>query len=456
MKQLIKIKTIALLLLPLMLTCFALLPSAQAVTSPDVITSPDETFPNFNTAAGLQALLSLTTGISNTAYGARALRANTTGGSNLGIGGFALINNTDGDMNTAVGNNAMFSNQHGDNNMALGQGALSHNVSGSRNVAMGAQALGGNTADGNVAIGYQAAASNTGGTPNLAVGTQALATNTDGIHNTAIGFQALFSNIDSFNTAIGEGALFSHSTANSNVAVGFEALASHTAGSGNIALGTQAGNNLVTGNVNIYIGNPGVNPENGTIRIGQPTGGAAQTATFIAGILGQSVPSGVPVLIGTNHQLGTTTPPSSARFKEEIKPMDKASEAILALKPVTFRYKQDVDPTGTPQFGLIAEDVEKVNPDLVGRDLKGELNTVRYEAVNAMLLNEFLKAHSKMEERDATITQLKSTVAQQQKDFQTTAARQQKQIDALSVGLQKVSAQVEASKSAPQIVVNDQ
>jgi uncharacterized coiled-coil protein SlyX len=185
-----------------------------------------------------------------------------------------------------------------------------------------------------------------------------------------------------------------------------------------------------------------------TIRIGDP---AVQSATFIAGVSGTTV-TGTAVVVNGSGQLGVA--PSSARFKDAIKPMDKASEAVLALKPVTFRYKQEIDSKGTPQFGLVAEDVEKVNPDLVVRDAEGKVFTVRYEAVNAMLLNEFLKEHRKVEEQLATITELKSTVAQQQKDFQATAVHQQKQIEALTAGLQKVSAQLELSKPAPQVVNN--
>jgi hypothetical protein len=169
------------------------------------------------------------------------------------------------------------------------------------------------------------------------------------------------------------------------------------------------------------------------------------TATFVAGIRGVTVPSGLPVAVGPNGQLGTMT--SSARFKEAVKPMDKASEAILSLKPVTFRYKSDT--TSTPQFGLIAEEVAAVNPNLVMRDENGEIYTVRYDAVNAMLLNEFLKEHRKNKEQEAIITQLKN-------ELQATAARQQKQIEALTAGLQKVSAQIELSKPAPQTVVNNQ
>ena len=192
----------------------------------------------------------------------------------------------------------------------------------------------------------------------------------------------------------------------------------------NIAVGQQAGVNLTTGGNNIDIGNNGVVAEAKTIRIGT-TG--KQTNAYIAGISGATVPTGVAVIVDTNGHLGTMT--SSARFKDEIKPMDKASEAILSLRPVTFHYKRDLDPEGIAQFGLVAEEVEKVNPDLVARDEQGKPYTVRYEAVNAMLLNEFLKARRQID-------------------------AQQKQIEALTVGLQKVSAQLEASKPAPQVVNN--
>jgi uncharacterized coiled-coil protein SlyX len=172
------------------------------------------------------------------------------------------------------------------------------------------------------------------------------------------------------------------------------------------------------------------------------------------------VPSGIGVIVGTDGKLGTTT--SSARFKEALKPMDKASEAILALRPVTFHYRHDLDPEGIPQFGLVAEQVEKVNPDLVARDEQGKPYSVRYEAVNAMLLNEFLKEHRKVEEQQATITQLKSADAK----LEATIAKQQKQIQALTAGLQKVSAQLaaaspsdgglELSQPALQTVANNQ
>ncbi len=161
----------------------------------------------------------------------------------------------------------------------------------------------------------------------------------------------------------------------------------------------------------------------------------------MAGIYGKTVASGVGVIIGSNGQLGTVQ--SSARFKEAIKPMDKASEALLALKPVTFRYKQDLDPDGIPQFGLIAEQVEKVNPNLVARDEEGQITTVRYDAVYAMLLNEFLKQHAKAEAEEHKVETLEATVAKQQRDFQAVIAKQQKQIESLSAGLEKVNDQVQ-------------
>jgi hypothetical protein len=197
-------------------------------------------------------------------------------------------------------------------------------------------------------------------------------------------------------------------------------------------LGSFAGSNLTTGDNNIEIGNPGVADEAGTIRIGTQR---TQTKTFIAGITGAAV-MGVAVKVNAAGQLGTA--PSSARFKADIKSMDKASEAILALKPVTFRYKKELDPDGTPQFGLVAEEVEKVNPDLVARDADGKVYTVRYDAVNAMLLNEFLKAHRKMEE--------------QQKEIDTLTTQLKKQ----ATLIQKVSDKVELNKRAPQIVLNNQ
>jgi hypothetical protein len=222
-------------------------------------------------------------------------------------------------------------------------------------------------------------------------------------------------------------------------------------------LGYSAGSQI-TGDNNIDIGNEGVAGESNTIRIGTQ---GTQTATFIAGVSGAGV-MGSAVKVNAAGQLGTA--PSSARFKQNIRSMGDTSDALFALRPVTFRYKQEIDPEGIQQFGLVAEDVEKVDPNLVVRDAHGKPYTVRYEAVDAMLLNEFLKQHRKVEEQQATIADLKSTVAQQQKAFQSRLAEQEKQIATLASGLQKLSAQLaaaspsrgglELNKPAPQVVTN--
>jgi len=261
--------------------------------------------------------------------------------------------------------------------------------------------------------------------------------------NTATGDYALFNlTTGTRNTAIGFWALNTNTTGSKNTAIGFFALQDNTTGKNNIAFGDSAGV-FTLGDNNIHIGNVGAE-ESDTIRIGTVAGHGIrefQSNTYIAGISGVTIAGGVPVVIDAAGHLGSTT--SSERFKDEIKPMDKASEAILALKPVTFHYKKELDPDGIPQFGLVAEEVQKVNPDLVVRDAEGKVNTVRYEAVNAMLLNEFLKEHRKNEEQGRDIQEQKATIA-----------RQQKQIDALNAGLQKVSAQLEASRPARQVVNN--
>jgi hypothetical protein len=291
--------------------------------------------------------------------------------------------------------------------------ANQNNTTGDLNTANGADTLCNMMMQGNTPYGCHALESNTG-LHNTAIGCGALKDNTMGHSNTAIGFRALVDN------AIG----------NHNTAIGYSALACNT-GSDNIALGRLAGTYHMAGNNNIYIGNAGrMEPEEGKIRIG--TFGL-HTETHIAGIRSAAV-SGSPVVIGMDGRLGVTM--SSAKFKEAIKPMDKASEAILALKPVTFCYKEELDPDKIPQFGLVAEEVEKVNPDLVVRGEDGKVMTVRYEAVNAMLLNEFLKEHRQVQE-------LKGTVAQQQK-----------QIEALTATVQKVSDQIALSKTEPKLVAN--
>jgi uncharacterized coiled-coil protein SlyX len=269
--------------------------------------------------------------------------------------------------------------------------------------------------------------------------------NMAGSFNTAVGTglpgPALFSNTTgAFNTAVGGGALSSNTDGGDNTAIGDGALAGNIDGSENAAVGLNALGNS-TGSNNIYIGF-------------QIDGTAGESnACYIGSILNQTAAGGSPVFIDANSKLGTLT--SSKRFKEEIKPMDKASETLFSLKPVAFRYKKQIDPEGTGQFGLVAEEVEKVNPDLVVRDKEGKPYSVRYDQVNAMVLNEFLKEHCKVEEQQRTIAELKSTVAQQQRSFQSRLAEQEKQIKALALGLQKVSAQIEAAKPDPQVAANN-
>jgi trimeric autotransporter adhesin len=334
------------ILITLLLLCFGLLPSAQAVVPP-----PDGGYPGGNTAEGGNALLSLTTGTNNTAVGLSSLKSDTIGVFNTGIGASALMNNTSGNLNTSNGAFALFSNTTGQ-----------------------------------------------------------------------------------FNTAIGGGALFNNTT-----------------GEFNTAVGVFAGVQQTTGNNNVYIG----------YNIQGMTG--ETNACYIASIFGQTSPDGLPVLINSNNKLGMAT--SSRRFKQDIKSMGTASETLFALKPVTFRYKKEIDPQGRSQLGLVAEEVEKVNPDLVVLDKEGKPYSVRYEQVNAMLLNEFLKEHCKVAEQEATISELKSTVtkqqlaiAQQRKDFEATVAEVKKEMETVVTRLkehdariQTVSNQVELRKAVSEV-----
>jgi Chaperone of endosialidase len=403
-----KTNTLSLFLIRL-LTCFALLRAAQAIDPP-----PDGGYPGANTAAGDNALLNLTDGVDNTAVGFNALRRDTIGSQNTATGSRALTNNI-GIQNTATGSEALFSNIGGSDNTAIGFQALFYNLS-SQNTATGAEALLFNIHGGN----------------NTANGFQALLSNRNGYENTATGLYALRNNINgNHNTANGAFAMVNNTTGNANTGDGYNALFYNTTGSRNIAVGVGSGSNLTTGDNNIDIGNQGVAGESGHIRIGTV---GTQTATFIPGIRGATVENGIPVVVGLQGQLGTM--PSSVRFKEAVKPMDEASEAILALKPVTFRYKNQKDTT--PQFGLVAEDVAEINSDLIVRDEKGEIYTVRYDAVNAMLLNEFLKAHHQLQ------------------DVIGIVAEQQKQIERLTAGVQRVNAQLQVSKPPTQTVLNNQ
>ena len=382
-----------LFLIPLFIVWFGFSPATQAVLPP-----PDGGYANNNTAEGTDALFSLTTGADNTAIGFDALYSNTTGDSNTAIGSQALVSNTTGIRNTATGFAALESNTTGERNTADGQNALF---------------------------------SNTTGIQNTATGTFALVFNTTGNQNTADGYAAmLFNTTGNQNTASGYFAVYQNTTGNNNTGTGYNALLNNTTGNQNIALGNFAGSNLTTGDNNIDIGNPGVTGEANTIRIGTQ---GTQTRTFVAGISGAGV-MGVAVKVNAAGQLGVGV--SSERFKEEIKPMDKASETIFALKPVSFRYKKDIDSERTPQFGLVAEDVAKVNPDLVVRDADGKVYTVRYEAVNAMLLNEFLKEHRKVEKLEAALTVVNDRLKEQE------------------AKIENVSARIEMTEPAPKLVSN--
>ena len=451
---------LAVLLIPIVFACFALSPTAQAVSP-----KPDGGYPGGNTAEGQSALFSLTTGgfntalgflslrsnatgqfntatgagallantaDENTATGAAALLSNTTGPSNTANGAFALFSNMTGGFNTANGDFALFANTIGAQNTATGVSALTSNTSGLRNTGNGAYALANNTTgNDNTAHGMFTLFSNTTGNDNTAIGDGALFSNTIGNDNTANGFQALSNNTGDLNTAIGRSALFANTTGFQNTANGFQALYNNTEGFGNTAIGASAGVS-VTGSGNICIG---VNVS------GDP--GVSDT-TWIRNVYA-SVASGRAVYVDSDGKMGTLA--SSRRYKEEIKPIKQASEVLYRLKPVSFRYKKEIDRSHALSFGLIAEEVANVDPDLVTPDRDGKPETVRYEAVNAMLLNEFLKEHRNLET-------LKN-------DFQATVAQQQKEIVALTATvkeqasqIQKVSAQLEASNPAPQVVKN--
>jgi hypothetical protein len=301
------------------------------------------------------------------------------------------------------------------------------------------------TGVGNTAVGSLSLKSDTNGSFNTAVGAGTLLLNV-GAQNTAVGAAALLLNTTgNLNTAVGVSALSNNGSGFQNTAIGYQALNNNTTGGDNIALGAFAGSSVTTGANNIYIGEVGGFPEEfNTIRIG-----ATHQATYIAGIASYTVGAGTPVYIDNSGRLGVVT--SSRRFKENIQGMDEASAALFSLKPVTFRYKQEFDNSGTPQFGLIAEEVEKINPALVTRDAKGDISTVRYEAVNAMLLNEFLKEHRKFEIQTRKVNDQEATIAQQQKEIQTLMASVREQ----SAQIQKVSARLEAGNAVSQTAFND-
>jgi trimeric autotransporter adhesin len=453
-----KITTSA-LIIALTLLCIGLFPKAQAV-----VPAPDGGYPGGNTAEGQNALLSLTFGLYNTGVGIYSLLSLTDGSFNTGVGAGTLLANT-ADENTATGAGALFSNITGNDNTANGAFALFSNTA-TGNTAVGSNALLNNTTGGtleniqgtnvgpNVAVGWQTLESNTVASANTAVGYQALQSFTtgpvgfeqvglctavgfralanatgDGFANSAFGYQALYNNSDGFgNTAIGLQALLSNTTGSSNVAIGNNALSNNTEGADNTAVGFNAGASVTTASNVICIGAFGQNVDN---------------SCFIANIFDATSASGIGVFVNSSGQLGTTT--SSLRFKEKIEPMNQNSEALFALKPVTFRYKKEIDQVGIRQFGLVAEEVEKLNPDLVVRDKEGKPYSVRYDQINAMLLNEFLKEHNAFLEERSKVQQLEAAL-------EAVNARLKEQ----DARIEKVSAQFEINKQTPTLVQNNQ
>jgi endosialidase-like protein len=381
------------LLFPLTLGCFALSPTARAV-APALPGSC-----SLNADGGCHALYDLTTGIGNTAFGSHA-----------------LAENTDASFSTGIGAGALFSN-NGESNTAVGAAALLLNTTGSPNTAVGTSAL----------------LSNDSGSLNTAVGNQALLSNVSGLENTAMGDQALLNNVGSFNVAVGGAALITNTGGNDNTAVGGGAL-NDTTGSDNTALGFQAGILATDGDGNVYIG------------AGMSGAAGESNQTYIRNINTTSVSGAGTDTVTVNLStglLGHVT--SSRRYKDDIKAMDNASQTLFALKPVTFRYKKQIDQNQTLDYGLIAEEVAKVDSNLAIRDKNGQIESVRYSAINAMLLNEFLKGHKAFLEEQRKVQEQGATIA-----------RMEQQLDALTAGLQKVSAQLELSKAAPQTALNRQ
>ena len=354
----------------------------------------------YNEASGGGALGTNTSGSENTATGISALNKNTSGNNNTATGRAALNFNTTGSMNTATGWAALRNNTTGVNNTATGGSALTVNATGNYNTADGSAALGSNTSgSANVAVGASALQANDSGSGNIAVGLQAMFSNTTGFENTAIGPNALFSNLGGDNnTGVGNRALVQNTSGIQNTAVGAGALGGNgnNATNGNIALGFNAGNLHTAGDNNIYIGSPGNASESNTTRIG-----GSHTRAFMAGVRGVTTgqPDAVPVVIDSTGQLGTVL--SSRRFKEGIRDMGDASSALMRLRPVTFHYKQGPDDgLQRLQYGLIAEEVAEIFPDLVVYDGNGNIETVQYHHVNMMLLNEVQKQQRKLERQE--------------------------------------------------------
>ncbi len=437
-----------------------------------VTPAPDGGYPGGNTAEGQNALLSRTSGVYNAALGWLSLEGLTTGIANTGVGAGALALNN-GDRNTATGAGALLFNSTGVDNTAYGAFALFNNTV-DQNCAFGSQALFSNTTGGTFA-GNPLSGEDVG--PNVAVGALALGQNTTAAANTAVGYQALgnmtlgnaTANGGGFSTAVGFNALASTDTSGGigygtyNDAFGYEALAKTTTGTDNVGAGNRALFNNTTGYQNTAVGNDALFNNTGyaNTALGFQAGALATTGinnvyiganvlgaagenfhTYIGNINTTTVSGGGTDTVTVNLSTGLLGHLSSSRrYKEDIQPMDKASETLFALKPVTFRYKKEIDKSQSLDYGLIAEEVAGVDPNLAIRDGKGQIESVRYNAVNAMLLNEFLKEHRKVQE-------LEVNAEKQRKEIHALAATVKEQ----AAQIQKVSAQVRLSENATQTI----
>jgi len=412
-----------------------------------------------NTAAGNGALSENSTGSYNTAAGGGALSSNTTGGSNTASGYVALASNTTGSNNAAFGYGALASNCSGiptcsaNANTAIGYNALTNNTTASNNTAVGYQALQGgtpasaNTGSLNTASGLSALQNNTTGNSNTASGADALYSNTIGNFNTAFGSVALASNTTGVNnTAIGEGALYFNTSGNYNTAVGLGAL-EYGSGSNNIAIGYNAGGSVDFGggSNNIHIGSLGSDNDSSVIRIGTAVPGSLcascgpQTSFFAAGIRGITTGNNdaIPVMIDSAGQLGTVS--SSRRYKEDIEDMGEASRDLMRLRPVTFRYKKPLADGSKPiQYGLIAEEVDEVYPDLVAHSADGQIETVKYQVLDSMLLNEVQRQQAEIGAQKEQLRRLEQQVSEQRRQNQSLQERLEK-LDGVLISTPRVS-----------------
>jgi len=423
----------------------------QAVDPP-----PDGGYGGQNTAEGTDALFSLTTGVWNVAVGFQALHSDTTGNQNTATGYKALFLNTTGGKATAYGSQALYNNDTGNNNVATGFNTLFSNTSGNNNTGNGFRTLNFNNGDDNTATGFNALYNNRTGVQNTATGSQALLHNFAASNNTGTGFQALFNNTTSeLNVAVGDSALASFNgttaTDGANTALGSIALTAETSGQENTAVGRRALESLTAGSHNTAVGwraGDNVLTASGTVCIGSSTAGANDNDTTYIRNVGttlQPFSAGVVDFVTvrlSDNRLGRNA--SSQRYKENIKAMDKASEAIYQLKPVTYRYKKAIDPNQNLDYGLVAEDVAKIDPKLAIRDGNGQIESVRYMAIYNMMLNELIKEHRKVE-------QLQATVAQQQKGMEVLTAQFKEQVSQI----QKVSAQLEVNKPTQKVVLSN-